>query len=562
MENSNRKILALKYRPQNFNQLIGQDIMVQTITNSIRLNKIPNAFLLSGIRGVGKTTTARIIAKALNCNKHFDHDKKNKDFEFCNCDEIANSKHLDVLEMDAASKTGVDDVREIIESARYKPTTAKYKIYIIDECQMLSRSSWNALLKTLEEPPDQLKFIFCTTEPKKVPVTIISRCQRFNLHRVYTQVLFEHLKKITKLENGRISDSALKLITKAGEGSVRDSLSLLDRALVSQHVTDGEIDDKFIRTMLGIADRSKMIDLLQFIFDGDQKKSIEQLRKLVDMGLDPVNFINDLLEIIYFILQKKNLGDVDSDLSMSPSEIEVINSISKDVNISTLVVFWQFVLKGLEELSIVSNQILSLEMLVIRLIHLKDMPSYEGLLELLDKKHLNKTNENIIFEKQTIGSDDENQINKISKDQIRNMIQTKPELTAVKPKDLAKDPKLESISSFEDLITLASKKRAVELKYDLERNVNLIKFSEGKIDIGFNENIGKNFVRNLSEKLLEWTGKRWVITLTKKTGQKTFLELKTIKKNHLLEKEKDSEIYKKFKNIFSDGELIDITKED
>ena len=562
MENSNRKILALKYRPQNFNQLIGQDIMVQTITNSIRLNKIPNAFLLSGIRGVGKTTTARIIAKALNCNKHFDHDKKNKDFEFCNCDEIANSKHLDVLEMDAASKTGVDDVREIIESARYKPTTAKYKIYIIDECQMLSRSSWNALLKTLEEPPDQLKFIFCTTEPKKVPVTIISRCQRFNLHRVYTQVLFEHLKKITKLENGRISDSALKLITKAGEGSVRDSLSLLDRALVSQHVTDGEIDDKFIRTMLGIADRSKMIDLLQFIFDGDQKKSIEQLRKLVDMGLDPVNFINDLLEIIYFILQKKNLGDVDSDLSMSPSEIEVINSISKDVNISTLVVFWQFVLKGLEELSIVSNQILSLEMLVIRLIHLKDMPSYEGLLELLDKKHLNKTNENIIFEKQTIGSDDENQINKISKDQIRNMIQTKPELTAVKPKDLAKDPKLESISSFEDLIKLASKKRAVELKYDLERNVNLIKFSEGKIDIGFNENIGKNFVRNLSEKLLEWTGKRWVITLTKKTGQKTFLELKTIKKNHLLEKEKDSEIYKKFKNIFSDGELIDITKED
>ena len=243
MENSNRKILALKYRPQNFDQLIGQDSIVQTIINSIKLNKIPNAFLLSGIRGVGKTTTARIIAKALNCNKHYDHGEKTSNDKFCHCDEITNSKHLDVLEMDAASKTGVDDVREIIDSSRYKPTIAKYKIYIIDECQMLSRSSWNALLKTLEEPPEQLKFIFCTTEPKKVPVTIISRCQRFDLHRIYTQTLFDHLKKITKLENGKISDEAIKLIAKAGEGSVRDSLSLLDRALISHQFLVDLYDD-------------------------------------------------------------------------------------------------------------------------------------------------------------------------------------------------------------------------------------------------------------------------------------------------------------------------------
>jgi len=561
MENNNRKILALKYRPQNFDQLIGQDSIVQTIINSIKLNKIPNAFLLSGIRGVGKTTTARIIAKALNCNKHYDHGEKKTGDKFCHCDEITDSKHLDVLEMDAASKTGVDDVREIIESSRYKPTTAKYKIYIIDECQMLSRSSWNALLKTLEEPPEQLRFIFCTTEPKKVPVTIISRCQRFDLHRVYTQILFDHLKKITKLENGKIADEAIKLIAKAGEGSVRDSLSLLDRALISYHINQKEIDEKYIRTMLGIADRSKILELLKSIFDGDQTKSIFQLKELIDMGLDPANFMNDLLEIIYFTLQKKNLGSIESDLSMSDSEVEVIDSITKNVNTTTLIVFWQFIIKTLDELSIVSNQILSLEMLVIRLIHLKDMPSYEKLLEQSDTSNY-KADKDIVESKEINKSNNEKEISKVSKEQIRNTIQTKLELNSPSTKNLSKETNLENIYSFEDLIKLSSVKKEVELKYDLERNVNLIKFSQGKIDISFNENIGKNFVRNLSEKLHEWTGKRWVITLTKKIGQKTYFETKSENKKKLLEDEKKGETYKKLKTIFSDANLIEVSEKD
>ena len=560
MENSNRKILALKYRPQNFDQLIGQDSIVQTIINSIKLNKIPNAFLLSGIRGVGKTTTARIIAKALNCNKHYDHGEKTSNDKFCHCDEITNSKHLDVLEMDAASKTGVDDVREIIDSSRYKPTIAKYKIYIIDECQMLSRSSWNALLKTLEEPPEQLKFIFCTTEPKKVPVTIISRCQRFDLHRIYTQTLFDHLKKITKLENGKISDEAIKLIAKAGEGSVRDSLSLLDRALISHHINQQEIDEKYVRTMLGIADRSKIIELLKLVIDGDQKKSIIHLKELIDMGLDPANFINDLLEIIYFTLQKKNLGNIDSDLSMSESEVENIESIAKDVNITTLIVFWQFIIKTLDELSIVNNQILSLEMLIIRLIHLKDMPSYEKLLDQVDISSF-KADKDITGSKEIDISNNEKEVSKVSKEQIRNTIQTKPELTSPNTKNFF-EKNLKNISSFEDLIKLASEKKEVELKYDLERNVNLIKFSVGKIDISFNENLGKNFVRNLSEKLHEWTEKRWVITLTKKIGQKTILETKSDNKKKLMDEEKKGEAYKKFKTIFSDAELIEVLKKD
>jgi len=563
MENNNYKILALKYRPKSFKELIGQNVMVQTITNAVKLDKLPNAYLLTGIRGVGKTTTARLIAKAINCKKDFIQGEKCKYDEFCHCEKISNSNHLDVLEMDAASRTGVDDVREIIESSRYKPTNAKYKIFIIDEVHMLSRQAFNALLKTLEEPPSQLKFIFATTEVKKIPVTIVSRCQRFDLHRVPIKVLFDHLKKISKIENGKISDAALKLIAKAAEGSVRDSLSLLDRTLVSQHIIEKEIDEIFVRKMLGIADRSKILELLNLIFHGDQKKSIEQLREMINEGIEPVNFLNDLLQIIYFILQKKNLGNVDSDLFISESELETIDVISKDISTSTLIVFWQFILKGLDELSIVINPILSLEMLVIRLIHLKGMPSYEEVLNLLNRNDFKKTNENVTDEQNAKKIlKEENEITKISKDQIKNTTQTKPELTSPNPKNLKKNVNVENIKSFEDLIKLSSNKKEVELKYDLERNVNLIKFSEGKIDISFNENLGKNFVRNLSVKLLEWTGKRWVITLTKDVGQKTFAELQLINRRQLIEKEKKGEVYKKFKNIFSDGELVEVSKKD
>ena len=563
MKNNKHKILALKYRPKNFEELIGQDVIVQTIVNSIKLDKLPNAYLLTGIRGVGKTTTARLIAKAINCNKNFILREKCNSNEYCHCEEIRNSNHLDVLEMDAASRTGIDDVRELIESSRYNPTSAKYKIFIIDEVHMLSKQAFNGLLKTLEEPPPHLKFIFATTEVKKIPVTIISRCQRFDLHRVSIEILFDNLKKISKIENGKISDGALKLIAKAAEGSVRDSLSLLDRTLIDQHITEKEIDEPFVRKMLGIANRSKILELIHYIFQGDQKKSIKQLREMINEGIEPANLLNDFLEIIYFILQKKSLGNFDSNLSISDSEIDMINLISKDVDISTLIIFWQFILKGLDELSIVSNPILSLEMMVVRLIHLKDMPSYEGILDSINKSNLKNDNDNVITEKYTkVDINEKNEINKISKDQIKNTLQTKPELGSTNPKKLIEEKNLEHISSFEDLIKLSSIKKEVELKHDLEKNVNLIKFSEGKIDIGFNENLGKNFVRNLSEKLLTWTGKRWLITLTKASGQKTFSERQSIMAEQLLEKEKKGEVYKKFKNIFPDGELIEILKKD
>ena len=564
MNKVTHKILALKYRPKNFKELIGQNIMVETITNSIKLNKLPNAYLLTGIRGTGKTTTARLIARALNCKNDF---LKEENCECDNCEEIANSRHLDVIEMDAASKTGIDDVRELIESSKYNPSSAKYKIIILDEVHMLSKQAFNGLLKTLEEPPPHLKFIFATTEVKKIPVTILSRCQRFDLHRVPISELVKNLKKILKKENGNVEENALVLIAKSAEGSVRDSLSLLDRALASQAVEEKEIDENFVRKMLGIADKSKILSLLNCIFQGDQKNSIKQLKELIEEGIDPLNFLNDLLEIIYFIQQKKILGAFDSEASLSEAEQNSINSMSDKININTLVIFWQFILKVMEELSIVSNPILSLEMLIVRLVHLKDMPSYESILDNLRKEDPVHTDENFssisksILKEKKITSD-ESQGSKTSKDQIKSLTQTKPEILSSKPKNDLEKTLGNKISSIEDLINLSSQKKEVQLKYDLERNVNLIKFSEGKIDISFNQNLDKNFVRNLTEKLHQWTGNRWVITLSKESGQKTFYETQSKMKKELIEQEKKGEIYKKFKSAFSDIELTEVKKKD
>ena len=564
MENNTHKVLALKYRPKNFQELIGQHVMVETITNAIKLNKLPNAYLLTGIRGVGKTTTARLIARALNCNKNF---LKEENCNCQHCDGIANSRHLDVLEMDAASRTGIDDVRELIETSKYNPTSAKYKIIILDEVHMLSKQAFNGLLKTLEEPPSHLKFIFATTEVKKIPITIVSRCQRFDLQRVEVKELFQNLRKILKIENGKISDEGLILIAKAADGSVRDSLSLLDRALISENIEKKEIDAIFIRKMLGLADRSKILNLLSFIFQGNQKKSIENLREMINSGTEPSHFLNDLLEIIYFIQQQKNIGNFDSDLSVSKSEQETISLISKNVDMSTLIIFWQLILKVLDELSIVTNQNLSLEMLIVRLVHLKDIPSYESVLEILKTDNSNKIDEN---KNETINIDNDekkilnekNEISNMSKNQIKNVTQVKPILESSNIKKNFLGSSLEKVTSINELILLTSRKKEIQLKYDLENNVNLIKFAEGKIDISFNENLDKNFVRNLSEKLFEWTKIRWVITLSKKKGEKTIAEMKREKKFLLLDNEKKEELYKKFKNTFSDAELVEVEKKD
>jgi len=555
----NNKILALKYRPQEFKDLIGQEVMAQTITNAIKLGKTPNAYLLTGIRGVGKTTTARLIAKALNCLKKFDEGEKCETGEHCHCVEIVSSNHMDILEMDAASKTGIDDVRELIENAKYSPSSAKFKIFIIDEVHMLSKQAFNGLLKTLEEPPPRLKFILATTEVRKIPVTILSRCQRFDLKRVNLEKLFLHLKSIAKRENGSISDSALQLIAKSSEGSVRDAISLLDRALIGQSINNKEIQEQDIRLMLGLADRSKLIFLFKEILLGNQKNAVNYLREMIDSGLDAKNFLNDILEILYLFNRRINLGPIEKDLMISESELQLIDNYSKNLDSQDLGIFWQLTIKTMNDLKIVGNENLALEMYVMQLIHLKNIDQRE---EILSKPYLNNEslslNNNISPVVSELGDSD---TKSIYKDQLKNTNQIKTNL--VKSLNLQSHTlKSLEIKTFEDLIQIITAKKEVELKYDLERNVNLVSFTPGKINITFNEKLNKNFIKILAERLLQWTGDRWVISLSKDQGEKTFYEKNIVDKKNKLEKEMKSDLVKDFISTFPDAKLVSVKKED
>ena len=552
------KILALKYRPQEFKDLIGQEVMVQTITNAIKLGKTPNAYLLTGIRGVGKTTTARLIAKALNCVKKFDEGEKCNTGDYCHCIEIVNSNHMDILEMDAASKTGIDDIRELIENAKYSPISAKFKIFIIDEVHMLSKQAFNGLLKTLEEPPPRLKFILATTEVRKIPVTILSRCQRFDLKRVNLENLFLHLKNISKKENGSISDGALQLIAKASEGSVRDAISLLDRSLISQTIHNKEIQDQDVRQMLGLADRSKLILLFKEILSGNQIEAIKHLKELIDNGLDAKNFLNDILEILYLFNRRINLGPIEKDLMISESEIKLINEYSKNLDSQDLGIFWQLTIKTMDDLKIVGNENLTLEMYVMQLMHLKNIDQKP---ESASDLHSNEESlEPKIFLTPNSDEQDDKKIKSVYKNQLKNTDQIKSEL--------AKSPALKSepfnsltIKTFKDLIEVTTKEQEVELKYDLERNVKLVSFTPGKMSITFNEKLNKNFIKILTEKLLKWTGKRWFISLSKEQGEETIYEKNLTNKKDKLAKEMNSEVVKNFLAAFPYAKLIDVSED-
>jgi DNA polymerase-3 subunit gamma/tau len=555
----NNKILALKYRPQEFKDLIGQEVMAQTITNAIKLGKTPNAYLLTGIRGVGKTTTARLIAKSLNCLKNSEKEVNCSSEKFCNsCIEIVNSNHIDILEMDAASKTGIDDIRELIENAKYSPSSAKFKIFIIDEVHMLSKQAFNGLLKTLEEPPPRLKFILATTEVRKIPVTILSRCQRFDLKRVNLEKLFLHLKSIVKKENGSISDNALQLISRASEGSVRDAISLLDRALVSQSIHNKEIQDQDIRQMLGLADRSKLILLFKEILSGNQTEAVNHLKEMINNGLDAKNFLNDILEILYLFNRRINLGPIEKDLMISESETKLINEYSKNLDSQDLGLFWQLTIKTIDDLRIVGNENLTLQMYVMQLMHLNKVDQKQ---EVSSESHSN--GESIETKKTLIPNSDEQDEKKIKsvyKNQLKSTDQIKPQPTKnIEIKSESSNAL--SIKTFEDLVKAASKEKEVELKYDLERNVKIVSFTPGKINITFNERLNKNFIKILTERLLKWTGQRWIISLSKEQGEETVYEKNLTNRKEKLAKEMNSQLVKDFTAAFPDAKLVDVTED-
>ncbi|MDB2652086.1 DNA polymerase III subunit gamma/tau [Candidatus Pelagibacter bacterium] len=544
--NNNSKVLALKYRPQTFDSLIGQEVMSETIINSIKANKVPNAYLFTGIRGIGKTTTARIVAKALNCLNGID---KLCEENFCeNCEAIINSSHIDVMEIDAASNTGVDNVRELIEFSRYGPTSSRYKIFIIDEVHMLSKQAFNALLKTLEEPPEYLKFIFATTEIKKIPITVVSRCQRFDLSRIKSSELFEFIKKIKDKENGKVSDEALKLIVKISEGSVRDSLSLLDRGLLSLDEKT-ELDLNAAQKIFGYFDKSQLIKLFELILRGEEEKVISIYRKIYNQGVEPKVFINDFLEILYYFKNINSLSLESTNFSLNDEEFSKIKDISNQVDSEVLILFWQFAISSLEELDIVSNQHLSIEMFLIRLMHLssikinKNLDQVEGK-DILDNHKEQEENKN--------NSED----NSKTVNQIKNIAQEEKQKPEVKPEIKAIDKNL--INSFDDLLSVCTSKKEIKLKYELEKNVNLVKFERNRIEISFNDNLDKDFVKDISSKLYEWTGERWIITFSKSKGEMSVKEKQKNKKDELMNEVKSLEIYMKVMEKFPDAELIDV----
>ncbi len=530
------QVLALKYRPQIFKDLIGHEEIATTIYNSIINNSSANAFLFTGIRGIGKTTFARIVAKALNC----EHTLEGMCEKKCShCDPIANSNHIDVLEIDAASKTGVDDVRELIEFSRYQPSVAKFKIFIIDEVHMLSKQAFNALLKTLEEPPKYLKFIFATTEVKKIPITVLSRCQRYDLSRVKSEELFNYLKSITLKEKKDVEDNAIKLIVKLSEGSVRDALSLLDRATIS--INENRLTFEDAQKIFGYVNRSSYIDLLEIIFSGDQEKIIDHYRKLYNSGIEPNLFLNDFLEMLYYIKNISHIENEGNNFTLNDNDHKKITFLSKAIEPNDILLFWEFTLKTLKEINIVANPNLLIEMFLIELAYLK-------------KKKVK----------------DSNKQNKLSNDLIKNVdlknTRIKEPINQIK-NIKQEDEKIErkntiEIKNFEDLIEICLKKKDMKLKYELENNVNLVSFSNMNIEISINDKLNKNFIKDLSEKLYDWTKNRWLISFSKEKGAMSEKEKKhNLKKKNITEYKSSSE-YKNLLKVLPDIELTDIEKKD
>ncbi|MDC3036014.1 DNA polymerase III subunit gamma/tau [Candidatus Pelagibacter sp.] len=543
--NKNSKVLALKYRPQTFNDLIGQQIVADTIKNSIITNKIPNAYLFTGIRGIGKTTIARIVAKSLNCL----NESGNICIEnFCeNCESISNSNNIDVMEMDAASKTGVDDVRELIEFSRYGPTSSKFKIFIIDEVHMLSKQAFNALLKTLEEPPEYLKFIFATTEIKKIPVTVVSRCQRFDLSRIKSKELFEFLKKVKDKENGKITDEALKLIVKISEGSVRDALSLLDRGLLTLNTSE-ELDLDKAQKIFGYFDKHQLIKLFKLILEGKENEVISAYRNIYDQGIEPKVFINDFLEILYYFKNINMLNLESTNFSLNDEEFNLIKKISSEIDKDILILFWQFTVKTLDELDVVTNQHLSIEMFLIRLIYLSGTKPKNFSL----KNDFTDQDEKIEDIKKTSSS----QVNNEPVNQIKNISQEEKKKSEL-PNEVKLDKEFQ-INSFSDLIEICTKKKEMNLKYELEKNVNLVKFEKKRIEISFNDSLDKNFVKDLSSKLYDWTNERWIISFSKIKGEMSIKEKRKNEKIKLIEEKKKTVYYKQMIDSLPDAELVDV----
>ncbi|MGD0190863.1 MAG: DNA polymerase III subunit gamma/tau [Rhizomicrobium sp.] len=512
------RVLARKYRPQDFTGLIGQEALVRTLKNAFATGRIAHAFMLTGVRGVGKTTTARIIARALNCIGP-DGTRKEPTISPCGvcdpCIAIAESRHVDVQEMDAASRTGIDDVREIIEGVRYAPASARYKVYIIDEVHMLSKQAFNGLLKTLEEPPPHVKFVFATTEIRKVPVTVLSRCQRFDLRRIETPELVEHLSSIATQENVSIEPAALALLARAAEGSVRDALSLLDQAIAHEEGTTIAADS--VRSMLGLADRGRVLDLFERVLGGRIAEALTDLSELYDRGADPLVIMQDLLETTHFLTRVKVAPGAEGFFDGGSGEAKRAGEMAAKLSVPTLTRTWQMLLKGLFEVRDATRPIAAAEMALIRLAYAADLPPTEKLVrELLDQPD---SGQRSAPRGASAPPAPRAQSSSISSSSARTQslpaaaIEMAPSSTP-------------TLRSLEDIAALAGAKGAAQLKVNIANHMHLVRLEPGQIEFRPAANAPASLAGDLAQRLKEWTGTRWVVSVAREGGAPTLAQQK------------------------------------
>ena len=499
------KVLARKYRPQNFDDLMGQDVMVQTLKNAFKIDRIAHAYMLTGVRGIGKTTTARLLARALNYKTDL-IDKPNIEMSETgyHCLEIMESRHIDVIEMDAASRTGIADIREIIDSINYSPSSARFKIYIIDEIHMLSKAAFNGLLKTLEEPPSHVKFIFATTEVQKVPLTILSRCQRFDLRRFDNDLVRSLLLKVCSKENVKIDDSVIGLISRASGGSARDSLSLLDQAIALSE-NDEALSEDLIRKMLGLSDQGRIIDLFEYISSGEVEAALGEIRDQVDIGVDPSNLIEVLGDLVHEMTRHKVTQENEDNLSLGPENIVRLKNIIENESVKSLSRYWQMILKATNEIKNFSKPLSALEMAVIRMCYISDLPTPDEIIKKIESKDISPA------EKKTLKSNSKPSVSMISgssekKELDQSLIEEV--LTKIIPKD------------FHEIIQLARIHKDVKMQYELENNVSLVSFEKEKIEINILKG-SESIASDLSKKLFEWTEKKWIVLVSSSQGEKT-----------------------------------------
>jgi DNA polymerase-3 subunit gamma/tau len=524
------RVLARKYRPASFDELIGQDAMVRTISNAFESGRIPQAWILTGVRGVGKTTTARILARALNYELP-DGSVTGPTIKMpvmgVHCQAIIESRHIDVLEMDAASHNSVEDVRQINDAIRYAPVSARYKVYILDEVHMLSGAAFNALLKTLEEPPPHAKFIFATTEIRKVPVTVLSRCQRFDLRRVDAALLVQHLQGIADKEQVEIEPAALALLARAAEGSVRDSLSLLDQAIA--HAA-GPVRAEDVRQMLGLADRVRVVDLFEALMKGDVAAALKELRAQYDIGADPAVVLSDLAEFTHFVTRVKVVPAVADDVSLSEAERTRGRAFAAQLSMRVLSRTWQMLLKGVGEVQASGRPVAAAEMVLVRIAYAADLPTPDEVIRSLSSDGAAPARAQGNGGATTAPSGaaqgfaprfEAPRGSPRSSAAVSPRPADDPVARLNEPEPAA--PTL-SLGSFEAVIALAAEKRDITMRMALERDVRLVRCEDGQLEIAVEPTAPKTLVHDLQRKLTAWTGKRWIVVVSKEQGAPTMRE--------------------------------------